>query len=421
MIAASPPPLDILLAQGPVGGFFRRLSHDLRRRGHRVRRLVFNGGDVFFALGGDFEIVRARDGDFAPVFERMFEARRPDLILAFGDERPIHKVMSAVARAHGIPVWFFEEGYIRPDHVTLEADGNNANSSVLATFDRFGPQPPPPTAPRLRGQPRRLAWVAMWYFIIHRCTRFFFPGYTHHRERRLVAEFRFYWRGVYRRLAAKRHDEALVARLSGPNPPRFFVVALQVHDDLQLVRHGRGWRTKTFIDMILASFERAAPPETMLVIKAHPLDIGYGHHGSELGAVVERSVLRGRVFYLTSGPAAPVVREAAGMVTINSTMGMVSLRHGVPTLVFGDVFYDAPGLATKAEGEEDLDRFWTAPAPVDLPLAQRFHAHVFARALLPGGFYVRESWPGLTEAIAERIGERMSEPDGAPPDRGAMP
>ena len=405
----------ILLLQGPVGGFFKYLQSYLRDAGFEVRRVVFNGGDILFALGSDFEIARAESGDFGEFFDRMFHDWRPDAIVLLGDERPIHRAARKRAESAGIPVWSFEEGYVRPDHVTFEPGGNNANSRLRATFDPSAVPPVAPPAPHLRGQTVAMGLRAWAYFVAHRSTRPLFPGYTHHRERRLRDEFRFWIRSAYRRIMAQRHDRALVKEiLSGLHPP-FFIVALQVHDDLQLRCHGRGWKNMTFTEMVLESFRRAAPPEARLVVKAHPLDVGHGHHRKNIRLLIRKHGLEDRVEYLQSGPLLPIVRHAKGLVTVNSTAGIAALRNQIPTLAFGDALYHIDGLTKRPQGPEDLDRFWNAPPPVDLDLAWRFGAHTMASVLLPGSFYLCSTWPKLCEDVTARLKAALSpsEPDSA--------
>ena len=393
----------ILLLQGPVGGFFKYLQLRLRDADFEVKRIVFNGGDIAYALGVEFEIARLGEDGYGEFFERLYRDWRPDTIVLFGDERPIHKAAMAEAARIGIPVWCFEEGYIRPDHVTLEPGGNNANSSLFRTFDPSVTPPPTPPAPHLKGQTVAMGLRAWGYFVAYRATRMLFPHYTHHRERRLRDEFRFWIRSAYRRVMARRRDAALTAQiLSGLHPP-FFIVALQVHDDMQLRRHGRGWRSMPFTEMVLESFKRFAPPQARLVVKAHPLDVGHGHHRKNIRLLIRKIGLEDRVEYLQSGPLLPIVRHARGLITINSTAGIAALRNHIPVIAFGDALYHLEGLSKRPEGPADLDRFWSDPPEVDATLAWRFGEHTLASVLLPGSFYLSATWQRLTDSVIARL------------------
>ncbi|MDK9698498.1 MAG: hypothetical protein OEL76_19155, partial [Siculibacillus sp.] len=404
----------LLLLQGPVGGFFGFLQNHLRSEGFEARRLVFNGGDIAYALGSPYEIVRFGTESHAAFFDRLLAEWRPDAIVLFGDERPVHRAARKCAEEAGIPVWCFEEGYIRPDHVTFEKGGNNANSSLRARFDPTVVPPTVAAAPRLFGQTVAMGLRAWGYFVAHRISRRLFPGYTHHRERRLRDEFRFWIRSAWRRAMSHRHDRALVAEIVAGLHPPFFIVALQVHDDMQLRVHGRGWKTMSFVEMVLESFRRAAPAEARLVIKAHPLDVGHGHNKKNIRLLIEKYGLAARVEFLQSGPLLPIVRHARGLVTINSTAGIAALRNHIPVIAFGEALYHLEGLSRRPDGVEDLDRFWIAPPEVDVVRAWRFGEHVMHEVLLPGSYYLPATWPALAARVTERL-IRGLDPPVAPP------
>lgn len=393
----------ILLLQGPVGGYFRYLHHELIACGFDVRRLVFNGGDILFAIGSRFEVIRPTSESYEDAIGRIVAEWPADAVMLFGDERPIHRAARAAAKRLGIPVYCLEEGYLRPDYVTFELGGNNANSPLLQSFDPESEDVEPPKAPSLSPSTLSMARAAIFYFGALRLTRALFPRYSHHRDRRLRTEFRYWTRSLWRRLMARGHDRKFAERLASDDHPPFFMVALQVHDDMQLVRHGRGWTTRRFLEEVLDSFRRAAPPDCRLVIKAHPLDVGYGHHKKNLRYLVEENDLGGRVVYLQSGPLIPIVRYARGLVTVNSTAGIASLECGVPVLAFGDALYHARGLAKRCDGPEDIDAFWSDAPPVDLARARRFNHHVRRHALIPGSFYLSATWRSMTEEIVDRL------------------
>ena len=89
-------------------------------------------------------------------FERMIRSERPNAVVLFGDERPVHRVARRIARAFGIPVWCFEEGYLRPNYVTFERDGNNANSPLPRSPEDYGFRPT--WRLRLRSARSSFAW-----------------------------------------------------------------------------------------------------------------------------------------------------------------------------------------------------------------------------------------------------------------------
>ena len=119
----------VLLLQGPVGPFFRRLAKRLRAAGAEVHKVNFNGGDCLFYPTNALTW-RGHPGDWPQFLARLLEQHRIDIVLLFGDCRPIHRVARTVAQQHGVRVGAFEEGYLRPNFITFEQFGVNGYSRI---------------------------------------------------------------------------------------------------------------------------------------------------------------------------------------------------------------------------------------------------------------------------------------------------
>src|SRR5688572_20183119 len=105
----------VLLLQGPVGPFFRRFARDLEARGIQVTKVNFNSGDALYYRGGDVVPFRGRMEEWPQFLRTLLIERGIEAVFAFHDGRDIHKQAVAVARRLDIPMWVFEEGYLRPD------------------------------------------------------------------------------------------------------------------------------------------------------------------------------------------------------------------------------------------------------------------------------------------------------------------
>ena len=159
-----------LFLQGPHGRFFTRLGEELARQGHRVRRINLNGGDRASWPGGDdyHGLERGWPGHVARYMARH---RISDLVV-FGDGRPAHAAAITQARSAGVRVHVFEEGYVRPDWITLERDGVNGHSTLPrdpAWYLRAAEGlPPPPDHPPVPGFATARGWAAAFYLsLIH--------------------------------------------------------------------------------------------------------------------------------------------------------------------------------------------------------------------------------------------------------------
>jgi capsular polysaccharide export protein len=140
------------------------------------------------------------------------------------------------------------------------------------------------------------------------------------------------------------------------------------------------------IEQVMESFARHAPSDASLVIKNHPLDMGLMNFARIVQACEQRFGLQGRALYLEDGDLTALVRGAHGVVTVNSTVGLVALEHGTPTLALAGAIYHLPGLTFQGA----MDDFWHAAEPPDAPLFACFRRVVMHTTQINGGLYCGE-------------------------------
>ena len=123
---------SFLFLQGPHGSFFRELGRELSSKGADVTRVNLCGGDVWDWPFGAL-CYHGRTSDWSEWIARLMERREVTDLLVYGDWRPHHREAVHIARLCGIRVWAFDEGYIRPDWITMEEGGVNGNSHLPHT------------------------------------------------------------------------------------------------------------------------------------------------------------------------------------------------------------------------------------------------------------------------------------------------
>jgi len=406
----------LFLLQGPVGPFFRDVFAAAQQAGFTPVKINLNAADWLFSpVSGALNYTGAPQ-DWPLWFEHLADFCQPAAILLMGDARPMHKEAIRIARARGIPVFCLEEGYVRPDFITMEEGGVNAWSPLRAIAsdpvqqDAFIAKASE-TAPQYRvnkGDPfRHMAVSATAYFIAMSAGRPFFRHYTHHRKRPLVSEFFLWARSIWLKRARRKANRLAIDRLTRDFKRRYFVVALQVSDDLQLTVHGRGWTNELTINRTIASFVHHAKPDDLLVIKGHPQDRGHTAHKSYVRQVAALVGCEDRVVYVDDGSIGLLLNHSKGLLTINSTAGISALFHGVPLLAFGDALYSAPGLAVAARTGADLDAFWTQAKPAGPELAKAFLTLIRQKALVNGSFYLPRARAQTARAVIEKIAQAL--------------
>jgi capsule polysaccharide modification protein KpsS len=375
-----------LLLQGPAGPFFARVAEQLREAGARVSKVNFNGGEDLYFRGPGVIRYRGALTDWPARFERLLVEHAVDGVLLFGDCRPLHRLAIERARAQRVPVFVFEEGYLRPDFVTLEQGGVNGHSRIPRdprAYDHVRIAPEPAHRP-VKHAFMKSALHTICYASAASLLRPRYPHYRHHRDIRPVAQALLWLRGSARRAWHTLRDRELGRRIEAKQMPPYFFVPLQVHLDSQL-SHSRYASIDEFIHEVLTSFARHAPADHALVLKLHPMDRPYRDYSAPIEALCRQHGLEGRVFYADVINLPAALRGARGTVVINSTVGLSSLTHDTPVKCMGSAVYDMPGLTHQGS----LGEFFENPAPIDRALYKRFRQWLRQHSQLNGSVWSR--------------------------------
>lgn len=381
-----------LLLQGPMGPFFARLSETLQLHGQQVWKVNFNAGDDWYFRGD--QVIRFRDSlDQWPArLRELVDELHLDAIVLFGQSRRMHQAAIAEAQALGISVFVFEEGYVRPDFVTLELGGVNAASSLPRDPEFYrglncGPLPTPqPTGQSFAA----VAGAAITYSLARSLWHSRYPHYRHHRSIAPIRQGLKWANGAWRKWWYRFTERHMQGFLSAPEQhKRYFLVPLQVYNDSQIRRHSRYKSVPCFIREVMASFARNSSPEQLLVFKHHPLDRPYNDYRRLIAAEAAALGVADKVHYIHDQHLPTLLKHAAGVVTVNSTTGLQALYHGTPVIPLGECLYAIEGLVHPGP----LDSFWKTPGPVDAELFQRFRTYLVRETQLNASFYAEA--PGL--------------------------
>lgn len=410
------PRRTFLFLQGPHGCLFPKLGEALAAAGCQVRRINFNGGD--YASWPSGVAFRGHDSAWPDFISRFIASEGVTDLVLFGDNRPLHAVAITAARAAGVCVHVFEEGYIRSDWVTLERDGVNGNSRLPRDASWFvrraGALPPRPSDRPVPSFASARSWAAFFYYAQVVLQHWRFPLHSSHRP------FDPVWEGVrWARRFGRKSRETLRSDLSEARLARrpYFLFPLQLDSDYQIRRHSPFGGMQAAIDHVLTSFARSAPKNMLLAVKQHPLDSGIKNWRSIVATIAGRLGIGERVILLEHGDLGSLVQRASGMVVVNSTSGTLALAAGKPVKVLGDAVYNLDGITDQAP----LEAFWTSPAP---PCAETYDAFckVLARHCLVNGSFLNDI--GI-EMVIEGAVARLLSPEefdviGDAPAQGAV-
>jgi len=397
-----PPNRQILVLQGVASLFLSMLGKALRERGHSVLRINFSLGDRWFWRAGNAIDYRGKMADWPSfVGQLLVEKNITDLVL-FGDCREVHRPAILAAKKLGIAVHVLEEGYLRPDWITLEAGGVNGYSDLPRDADTYLtqgallPQTPTPLSVG-GGMKKRIRDDVIWNSLTI-LGRFLYGDYRTHRPFNAFVEYAGWLRRLSKAKGAKRHAQRVVDGCSEA-PGRAYVLALQLDSDYQIRVHSPFSGMTEVIEKVIASFAEHAPKNSMLVVKNHPLDNGLINHRKTTRETACRHGVRHRVRFIDGGHLPTLLDSARGLVVVNSTVGLSGLFHHCPTKTLSDPVYNLPGLTYQG----GLDRFWDEGKPADRPLFEAFNKVIAARTQLNGNFYTPHGIVSGVDAAVRRI------------------
>ncbi|MBQ1540388.1 MAG: capsular biosynthesis protein [Caulobacteraceae bacterium] len=391
---------QILFLQGLPGRFFFDLGEAMAARGCGVHRVNFNGGDQWDWPAPGALNYRGSAQAWPARLARLIRERSITDIVLFGDCRPLHRTARAAAAGLGVAVHVFEEGYLRPDWITLERGGVNGFSALPSDpawwLRAADAAPPIEDAPPLPSSLPRRVRDTLAYYVFVLLLGAAFPHYRTHRPWPPLVEAFGWLAHLCRRGGAARCSTQALASL---RPEGFFLTPLQLDSDYQLRAHSDFNGMQPALAEIVASFAAHAPADTQLVVKAHPLDNGLIDWRRRVGDYARALGVGERVRYVETADIDPLVRAARGVATVNSTTGTLALAAGVPVITLGRAIYDLPGLTHQGS----LAGFWRAPTPPQASLYEAFRRVLAERSLLRGGFYAEDREGRLVAAAAGRI------------------
>ena len=378
-----------LFLQGPHGPFFHRLGVMLRRAGATVWRVGFNAGDSAFWFHRASYIPYTDAIENWPArFSALCDAKGVTDIVLYGDTRPVHAEAVAEAKARGITVHVFEEGYMRPYWVTYERGGSNGNSRLmdmsiknmqdaLALSDMEAPLPPGHW-----GDMRAHVFYGALYHWFVMFTNRSYRNFRPHRALSVTKEFQLYlMRLLLMPLHALDRIQATARIRFGGFP--YHLALLQLEHDSSFQTHSPFNSMTDFLDVVIKGFAEGAPKHHHLVFKAHPLEDGRVPLRKQIKALARQYGISSRVHYVRGGKLAQLLNDTRSAVTVNSTAAQQVLWRGIPLKVFGRAVFAKPEFVS----EQSLPEFFATATRPDNRAYKDYRRYLLETSQVPGGFY----------------------------------
>lgn len=389
-----------LLLQGPMSFFFTYLGAALRRRGAAVHRVLLCPGDRLFWRGPNARPFRGRPADWGDWLKTTIIETGATDIACLGDGRMWHETGVRIARDLGLRVHVVEQGYLRPQWLTVEPDGTGGRTRFPRDWAAIEALAGPAIeAPRYRAS--FLGYAAM--DVAFNLANIFFSRltYPHFRIHTLDHPARewagWIWNKIIpfrQRAKARREAAARIAAHQG----LLYILPLQLDTDYQIRLHAPPGGVEALLRRTIRSFADHAPKNALLIVKIHPLDHGWTDWAKISADAAAKAGAGERCIFLDGGDLAPLLKASAGVVLANSTVGLSALQAGAPVIALGTAIYDLEGLTFQGE----LDAFWANTARPDMAKLDIFIRALAATIQVPGGFDGTGAKPGA-DAMAARM------------------
>ncbi|RZJ96211.1 MAG: capsular biosynthesis protein [Brevundimonas sp.] len=387
-----------LLVSVPFGPFGKVLAAELEARGATVSRMIFNVGDACYwrRPGG---IIFKEPNEAWPARLMALAPNYTDLVV-FGEGGPYNQTVLQAADRLPARLWVLENGYFRPDWITVEEDGVNASSRLPRHRGGYDQAIDTPT-PRLVG--RILPHHVINISLHHAAQMFFGWLYPKYRAPYTQSTWDQFFGHInrYMRLRLRSPGDCDAGALASKGP--FFIACLQREGDAQLLRYSSFADNTAFLSAVMTSFARHAPMDARLVVKNHPLDPGVVNLEHITRCLAVEHGLAQRVDFIDGGNLAQLCRLAKGMVVNNSSAALSAIGFHTPVKVLGEAFFDFDGLTD----QKPMDAFWREPAAPEPELFARFRSQVIARTQVNGNYHQPDAMGWTARGIADMFARRQ--------------
>ncbi len=396
----------VLFLQGPPSVFWRELSDAFEAKGIETKRVNFSFGDLLYWRKRGAINYRGNLKSWPRFLADLIKREGFTDILYYADRLPYHRLAARVGRKLGLRCYAVEFGYLRPDWITLERDGMGRFSHFPSDPAQIRKIAEKVESPDLHARYAHTFNQEATNEVIYNLASYFgrplFPFYKSDKYYDPLVDY-LSW---LPRMMRPRHR--LPEGFFKEGTPPTYLLALQLQSDYQIRGNSPYRHLSQMLDQVVQSFARHAPEKSRLLIKQHPLDNDLEAWHKVVAKVAARYRVSDRLFFIEEGELGGILRHSCGVIVVNSTTGIQSLRASLPTIALGAAIYDIPGLTHQG----GIDTFWRTPDRIDRQLLAAFIRALAGSIQVKGNFYHMEGRKLAKEAIVARVAEgRVNEPE----------
>lgn len=328
---------NVLLLQGPVGNFFYEFSKYISKQNATVFKINFSLAEEFFyKKNKNVTFYKDTLMEWPSFFVKFIKQNSINKVYILNDSRPYHEPIVDLCIKYKIDLYVFEDGYFRPGYITLEPYGVNGNSHInkfaLNEFDNVM------DIKELNFKLQNKFISRVKFSLISNLNFIFCSNYSSYRPlnsyywaKRLIKSYLIFFISFCK-------DSITFKMLKKSNKKKFFV-PLQVFDDTQIRFHSSYESNFDFIDEIFNQIEKINRENFIIMFKQHPGDRGQINYKKYIQKKIKKNNLSANISFSVVTPVKKFIEICDGVILINSTSGIESLREGKEVLVKGNAIY----------------------------------------------------------------------------------
>jgi capsular polysaccharide export protein len=388
---------SILLLQSPMSFFFKDLGEFFLSKKYQVIKINFNYGDKHFSGNLKNQIDYSdKIENFSNFLLNLHQQKNFTDIYLYGDCRPYHLIAINFAKNNNIKINVFEEGYLRPYWVTLEEGGVNKNSTLPKNKNFYNNLPEVPeevkSHKKIKGRFKKIFNYTFVYYYYLLFYKKYFPHYLPHRPEKPFNQF-ILWNRKYFLYPISNFYAKIYQKIILENKP-YFLVTLQLGTDAQIVNHSDFKSMKHFIIYIIKNYLKNCPSENSLVFKLHPLDNQAFVNKRIIKKFIIKYQKQNKIFFIDGGNLPILVKNAKGLITVNSTSAMSALYHGTPVKCLASAIYNFESLTD----DNPIEEFWKSQTKPNHQLFLKFEKYLLENTQIEGNFYTDEGIQQILES-----------------------
>ena len=391
-----------LFLQGPVSLFSRHFASYLESQGATCLRINLCFSDWLYWLGKPSVNYRGKIDQWPEFLRNFIQENSVTTILYYADCFPYHRIARQIAGEMGIKAVAYENGYLRPNWLTLEKGGMSRNSHFPVDPDDIlekGKKLPEPDNTALSSVN---FWVeSFWEVSYHLGNYFFHWTFHNYQADKYYNPLIDYLSHIPRLMKAKKlqaHAEELIEQLEQTDAT-YWLFPLQMQNDYQLRMNSPFNHQSEAIELVIRTFAQSAEQDEKLVIKIHPMDNGIEPWDEIISSLANRYGVINRVLFIDGGNLQKLIRNSKGVITINSTVGLHSLQAMKPVFVLGCAVYDIKGLTS----DQSFQVFFQNPVAPDKNLLKAFVKLLAASIQVKGNYFTTDGRASAIKGLSEKL------------------